>query len=182
MPGLTVTEKEHWKDRIAKRIDRQIERIKAEQPTVFETVHREAEQRAMVALGIQDLQRELNQVELESKNLEKRQRNLQRALLAKVRGVTLEEMSEDCGYRCEMEVGAAVESRQDLIEEELLEEHEVGRRVLALRAEKEGLLDSVWLATSSKCIKDLWSKVVELLGDEQTRLQRDALAIEPVEE
>ena len=182
MPGLTVTEKEHWKDRIAQRIDRQIERITAEQPTVFETVRREAKQQALVALGLQDLQRELDQVELESQVLEKRELHLQRALLAKVRGITFDEVSDSSGYRCELEVGAAVERRQTMIEEELLAEHEVGRRVLALRLEKEGLLDSVWLATSSKCIKDLWSKVIELLGDEQTRLQREALAIEPIEE
>ena len=51
-----------------------------------------------------------------------------------------------------------------------------------MRAEKDGLLDSVWLASSPKQIKDLWSKVAELLGDEQTQLQRDALAITPVED
>lgn len=38
----------------------------------------------------------------------------------------------------------------------------------------------MWLAASSKQIKELWGKVAELLGDEQTQLQRDALAIEPV--
>ena len=40
----------------------------------------------------------------------------------------------------------------------------------------------VWLATSPKQIKQLWSKVAELLGDQQTQLQRDALAIDPVDE
>jgi hypothetical protein len=29
-------------------------------------------------------------------------------------------------------------------------------------------------------VKDLWSKVAELLGDEPTQLERDALAIPPV--
>ena len=38
------------------------------------------------------------------------------------------------------------------------------------------------LASSPRQIKTLWSKVADLLGDEQTQLQRDALAIEPVEE
>jgi hypothetical protein len=36
------------------------------------------------------------------------------------------------------------------------------------------------LATSPKQIKDLWSKVAELLGDETTQLQRDAMAIAPL--
>jgi undecaprenyl pyrophosphate synthase len=182
MPGLTVTEKEHWKDRIAKRIDRQIDRITAQQPTIIETVRREAKQRAMVALGLHDLQIELDQVEAEKQILEKRELRLQRAMVAKVRGLPIEEVSEDSWYRFEQEVSAAVERRKSLLEDELLAEHEVGRRILDLRQEREGLLDCVWLATSSKSIKELWTKVAELLGDEQTRLQRDALAIDPVEE
>ena len=182
MPGLTVTEKEHWKDRIAKRIDRQIERITAEQPTIMETVRREAKQRALVALGLHDLQQELDQVEAGKQALQNREKRLQLTMLAKVRGLPVEEVSEDCWYRAEQEVSAALERRKALLEEELLAEHEIGRRILALRQEREGLLDSVWLATSSRCIKDLWSKVIELLGDEQTRLQREALAIEPIED
>jgi hypothetical protein len=182
MPGLTVTEKEHWKDRIAKRIDRQIERITAEQPSVFEAVRSEAKQRALTALGLQELQSQLDQVEAEKQSLEKRERNLQRSLVAKVRGVPIEDVSEDSWYRCEQEVATAVERRKSLIEEKLLAEHEVGRRVLALKNEREGLLDCVWLACSSKQIKDLWGKVAELLSDDQTQLQREALAIAPVEE
>jgi hypothetical protein len=182
MPGLTVTEKEHWKDRIAKRIDRQIERITAEQPTLMETIHRTAKQRALVALGLDALQTELEQIEQAKQSLEKREQNVQRALVAKVRGVPSEDVQEDFWYRCEQEVAAAVERRQSLIEDELLAEHEIGRRVLDLRLEREGLLDSIWLATSPAQVKILWSKVAELLGDQPTRLQRDALAIMPVEE
>ena len=50
--------------------------------------------------------------------------------------------------------------------------------MLRLRQEKDELLDVVWLATSGTEIRQLWQKVVELLGDEQTQLQIDALAIE----
>jgi hypothetical protein len=35
------------------------------------------------------------------------------------------------------------------------------------------------LATSSTQIRTLWTKVAELLGDESTLLEREALAIEP---
>ena len=51
--------------------------------------------------------------------------------------------------------------------------------MLTLRQEKDELLDVVWLAASGTEIRQLWQKVVELLGDEQTQLQKDALAIEP---
>ena len=42
MPGLTVTEKEHWKDRLAKRIERKIEVLKASDPGLFTRLNREA--------------------------------------------------------------------------------------------------------------------------------------------
>ena len=72
--------------------------------------------------------------------------------------------------------------RQAVYEDELLVENETGQRILKLREEKDNLLDTVWLATSPKQIKELWSKVAELLGDDQTQLQRDALVIIPAEE
>ena len=31
-------------------------------------------------------------------------------------------------------------------------------------------------------MKELWSKVAELLNDEQTKLQRDAIAIPPIDD
>jgi hypothetical protein len=85
-------------------------------------------------------------------------------------------------YRHDSEVGNAVKRRKAVHEDELLAESELGQEVLRLRQEKESLLDTVWLACSAKQIKELWSKVAELLDDEQTQLQRDALAIEPIVE
>jgi hypothetical protein len=55
----------------------------------------------------------------------------------------------------------------------------VGRDIARLEAERDGLLDTIWLATSSAQIKQLWSKVGALLGDEPTHLEREALAIAP---
>jgi hypothetical protein len=60
-----------------------------------------------------------------------------------------------------------------------LAEHELGRRIAALRQERERLIDTVWLATSSAAIRELWAKVGQLLEDEPTQLEREALAIEP---
>ncbi len=41
MPGLTVTEKGHWKDRIEKRIDKKIEAISAEDPNLLHRIQRD---------------------------------------------------------------------------------------------------------------------------------------------
>lgn len=76
----------------------------------------------------------------------------------------------------------AIKRRQGLHEDELLAESETGRRILELRQERENLLDTVWLATSSTQIRTLWTQLGELLDDEQTRLQRDALTIPPTDD
>jgi transcription elongation factor GreA-like protein len=55
----------------------------------------------------------------------------------------------------------------------------LGRRIAALRQERERLIDTVWPAASSAAIRDLWAKVGHLLGDEPTQLERDTLAIKP---
>ena len=158
MPGLSVSEKNHWKERLSKRIDKRIEAISAEDP---------------------------NLLEREEEELEKRERVLNRTMLARVRGVPLETIDELSVYQSGQhnhEVQSAISRRQAVHEDDLLKESEIGRRIVQLRVEKDGLLDSVWLASSPRQIKDLWSKVAELLGDESTQLQRDALAIAPVDD
>ena len=98
-------------------------------------------------------------------------------MLAHVRGIPVDDLDDYSTYRHDREVDNAVARRQAVHEEELLAETESGLRILKLRQEKDNLLDTVWLATSSKQIKELWSKVAEIQGDEQTPLQQDALAI-----
>ena len=50
MPGLSVSEKNHWKERLSKRIDKRIEAISAEDPNLLERVKRDAHDRAMQSL------------------------------------------------------------------------------------------------------------------------------------
>ena len=181
MPGLTVSEKNHWKDRLSKRIDKRLETIAAEDPNLLDRVKRESRERAMTSLTVADLQTDVDAIEKQEEELLQRKNLLHRTMLARVRRVPLETI--DHSYTPNYynnEVENAIKSRQSIHEDELLAESEVGRRILQLRREKENLLDTVWLAISSKQIKELWGKVAELLGDEQTQLQRDALAIEPV--
>ncbi len=73
----------------------------------------------------------------------------------------------------------AIEKRQAVHEDELLADTELGREILSLRLERDNLLDTVWLATSPKQIKELWKQVDEMLGGSQTKLQGEALAIDP---
>lgn len=183
MPGLTVAEKTHWKDRLSKRIDRRIETIAAEEPNLLDRVKRDARVRAMQSLNVAELQADVDGIEEQEETLDKRKSLLHRTMLARVRRVPLETIDQHyTPTHYNNEVENAVKSRQAIHEDELLADCEVGRRILTLRREKESLLDCVWLASSPIQVRELWSKVSELLGDEQTQLHRDALTIPPVQD
>jgi hypothetical protein len=181
MSGLPVAEKEHWKQRIEVRIEKRIEALKAQSPGHWEQIKRSAKERALESLGLTDLQSELDDVVARRAALDERERQLERGMLARVRRVDVKDV-DDCYYHghVEQEVKQAIAKRAALHEDELMAEDDVGRDVLKLRAEKENLLDVVWLATSPKQIRELWCKVAELLGEAPSRLEREALAIEPI--
>ena len=103
-------------------------------------------------------------------------------MLARIRGVAVEDVEARYYGSPDPEVSTAINKRQVVHEEELLAEHELGRRVLELRGQKENLLDVVWLATSPAQVRELWTRIGKLLGDEPTALERAALAIPPAGE
>ncbi len=178
MPSLTVTEKEHWKDRISRRIDKRIEALEAADPNLMDRIRREGRQRALQSLGLAEWQTELDNIDRQKEELEKRGQQVLKAMLAHVRGVPLDDLEDTCyGYHRDEEVRSAVAKRQKVHVDELLAECDTGRQILRLRQEQEDLLDTVWLATSPSQLKTLWTKVNELLDTEPTRLERDALAI-----
>jgi len=176
MPTLTVTEKEHWKERIARRLDKKIELLTAHQPGLLERIRHEARQRALQSLGLAAIQAELDTMAAQKSELERRERQAYRALLAAVRRVPIEAV-EDYVHYPPPEISIAVQQRQAIHEEELLAEDPLGQQILQLRQEKDNLLDTIWLASSPQQIKELWKKVVDLLGDDQTALQKEALTI-----
>ena len=176
MPTLTVTEKEHWKERIGHRLDKKIEVLCASDPNLMDRIQEQARQRAVASLGLADMQSELDAIDQQKQDLEKREGQAHRAMLAAVRHVPVEEVDDYYSHQ-HHEVRNAIQRRQTVHEEELLAEDPLGQEILRLRHEKENLLDTIWLATSPNQIRQLWQKVVELLGEEQTALQKEALAI-----
>ena len=177
MAGLTVAEKEHWKERIGKRIDRRIEALTAEDPNLMERVERAARKAALESLQLDALHAELDAIEEQEKQLGARSQAIQRQMLATVRGTPVDESTIFYG-RQNSEVEKAVGRRQSVYEERLLADTDLGQRIIRLRQERENVLDTVWLATSGKEVRTLWSKVAELLGESPTHLQQDALAMD----
>lgn len=117
----------------------------------------------MKSLGLADNQHELDAIRKQREKLDEREEELKNQLLVRVKGVHPNEVGST--YGCDTEVNKAIRPRVEAHEEQLL---------------KDNLLDTVWLATSSAQIKELWGKVATLLRDEPTPLERDALAIAPV--
>jgi hypothetical protein len=188
MPGLTVTEKSHWRDRIAARIAKTVERIKARHPALFDRIAREAHARALTTLGLAEAHAELEAIKAEETALDRRKKQAQRSMVAILRSVPIDEVGDSFSVRYGGELGLphevaeAITRRQSAHQEQMLADDPIGREIARLEAEKDSLLDTIWLATSPTQIRQLWTKVGELLGDEPTTLEREALAIEPAKE
>jgi hypothetical protein len=188
MPGLTVTEKSHWRDRIAARIDKAAERIKGRHPALFDRVARQAHTQALASLGLTDAHAELEAIRAEEATLARRKKLAQKTMIATLRSTPIDEVTDSFSLRygsdlaLPHEAAEAITRRQAVHQEQLLADDPIGREIARLEAEKDTILDTIWLAVSPSQIKQLWTKVSELLGDEPTRLEREALAIEPAKE
>jgi hypothetical protein len=187
MPNLTVTEKTFWKERVAARIDRALERIRAQHPSLGERIPREAHAQALDSLGLSAAYAELEALQAQEAQRARRKTKLQRTLMATLRGVPVEEVTDAYSTRyggalpLPMEVADAITKRQALHQEQLLADDPVGRQIVRLEEERSRLLDCVWLATAPSQWKTLWSKVGMLLGEEPTQWEREALELPPVD-
>ena len=183
--GLTLAEKDHWRDRIARRIGQRIEAlVSKEDPTLLERVAKEAREKAYESLGIGAQQREIEALEKEKEKIGMRERRLVAEQRAKLNGTTVEQELErgGCYARGDYETENAVKARARVLEADVLSQSELGQRVLALEKEKDNLLDTVWLATSTGQMKELWEHVNALLELKPTVLEDKALKIAPVQD
>src|SRR3989304_1770533 len=120
MAGLTVTEKEHGKERISSRIDKKIDAIVAQDPAYMERIRREARERACVSLGIADLQAERCAVAKQKEAAEKREGQIEREMMARIQGVPPEAIEEPRYYSgFEAEIEEAVQKSPEGHKEEL---------------------------------------------------------------
>ena len=182
---LTVTERQHWKERIAQQIDKAITATYSlKDPGLLERIESEARKRAISQLGLDALLTRRQEVIDEVERLERENDDISRRLIAKVTGRRFSDVSNVRYSQSWLpsEAEAAIRNAATLIERQLLEENPLGQRVLLLRREKEELLDTVWLATSGRQIRELWTRVSDRLDQEPTPMQADALAITPMEE
>lgn len=168
--AITVAEKEHWKARIESKIDKKIELIQRGDPELFQTIKTQAKEAALDRLELTAEHKRLPEVQAEIERLEGERRNLFASFKKKAC------RKQRYGYYSEHEFLEDLEPHVTDEEESLLQQHERGREILKLRVEKENLLDTVWLATSPRQVKELWENVSALLGDDATDIQKEILA------
>lgn len=179
MTSLTVREKEHWKERISRKIELAIEELYAqEHPAFREEVHQEAKTLAEQSLGIHELRNEAERLKKEIRSLEERRSELFRRMY----GIVENRPTEAAGWSSHEPhaIELAVRDRIKVHRQSILAKSDTGRQVLELEREKEELLDTVWLATSSSQVKELWQKVADILQQQPTKLQQEAIAIPTV--
>lgn len=179
---LTVTEKEHWKSRFARKIAQAIDLlVEREDPGYFERVRSDAREEAIRSLGIANLLEREAQLDQQEKQLRQERTEVHNRITAIVKKQPVPDYPSGFCHSGIWE--AAIRKRQDVVEQRLMAESELGRKILRLRREEDELLDTVWLATSPKQIKSLWQGVAELLSAEPTPLQRQAMiASEPTDD
>lgn len=172
--ALTITEKQHWKDRIETRIEKRIKRLKAGNVELIRDASERAKAQAIAQAKLTKEFSRLIGIEASESDLSKEKE----ALLAQIHNKLLGEIPVSWNVRHQIDNRVA-ELQRD-IEDELLAESDVGREIATLTAEKENLLDTVWLATSPRQVTDLWQKVLNLLGENTTDFQREVLSAKDI--
>lgn len=165
---ITVAEKEHWKARIQKKISSKVEAIKRSDPEYFQDLEKQAHKVALERLEISE---KYSRIDLLSGEISRLQQDLDVLKVELLDQLTGKKNTRHYGIK--EEIDRIVSKYQDEEKEKLLKESKLGLEVLQLEEEKDNLLDTVWLATSPKQVRDLWEKVSELLGDETTPIQRE---------
>jgi hypothetical protein len=176
MSRLTVTEKEHWKSRIEKRINRAIEILESSNAEHFASIRARAKDAALKELGIEKLAANRDRLKEERKLLESEFEDAETDIEIAILGET--ERKKLGAYYSRKAAEQKIKRATELVEERLLGDSDLGIELRRLREERESLLDTVWLATSSKQIRDLWCRVSEVLGETPTRMQEQLLSVD----
>lgn len=188
--GISIKEKEHWKERIERKIQQRIDRLIADKsPDFLRKVALDAKNEARRKLGLlenYDSRRKLECAVAELDSTYRSQRapferdikKLQDEEAASILKISVNAVSWNDRELADLELCRLAKP----YENQIMSRDETGRNILNLQKEQEQMLDTVWLATSPKQIRDLWASTTELLQSESTELQAAALLTEPLEE
>ncbi len=174
--SITVKEKEHWKSRIAARMEKAIEALyRRGGLELRKQVQQQARQLVLDQFGIRDAYEQSQALDAQMDLLLNQRSGVNQALRER-----LEELGHSIGGYRNDGLEKFLECEAKLLERDVLQGTEYGREIIRLMDEQEQLLDTVWLATSPIQIRKLWQDVNAILEDEPTPLQSQAMTYEPV--
>jgi hypothetical protein len=173
--GMTVAEKEALQAILKQKIEDRIEGLEVEAAADFKEMDENSRQKALVHLEIDEEFRSAmtiyERIQEDKKRLDKLWAMLAERLDLNRRA-----------YRLHEEVNGEVERKAKVFKRTMMAEHPVGQKILALEKEKKDMLSTIWLATSTKQVKELFTKLDGILGNQMTEFEKEVLAIEPVSE
>jgi hypothetical protein len=186
MGQLTITEKEHWRTRIAKKIETAIEQlIETTEPGYLDRMRATAENHVCEQFGIAELKvkrdaclERIEKLNEETSRLEGECHELLETMLHKLSGKQGGPKKYGV-YRADSEFTRLMGEEQKKVSAQLMAEDELGRRILELQHEEEEMLDTIWLATTSKQLQSLWITLTDVLNQPLTSFQRELLRIKP---
>ena len=169
--AITVGEKNYWKERIERRVDRAIdELLVANDPTFKTRIAIEARKRAIQALEIEEPFNRTREIDKQIQELLDARSSSYRKM-----AVLLDYLARLPTYFGSTEhfIAKAIDDRQSLYEIELMNESVLGNQIQQLIQKKEELIDASMLATSTSQIATLWSRITSLFGDSETEVEAD---------
>jgi hypothetical protein len=181
---LTVTEKEHLKALIEKRINKKIAIIWRDNAADKEHLNRDAHAAALDDFDIAGQEKEILEAEKEINKLQEAIKERQYEMLAKIDGIELKQAKEEYSrhYNRDTVLSNKIKENRQGKFDEMLVDHPTLGEVHKLEQEKERLLETVWIATSTKQVKELMSALNSVLKEDSTPLGDKAMEIDPTEE
>jgi hypothetical protein len=173
--AISVTEKEHIKELIEKRINAEIERISTENKSDADDIRTQARKQAITALGLTQAIEDLESIDQQIAKLNDKR--------AKVEQKTLESLNIDMNRNYNRNSRQAIDSKiasaSVSYEKALVEAHPKLKQINALKDERDNLLQTIWIATSNSQVKALFDYLNDLLDTKPTAFEVMAQKIAP---
>lgn len=121
MSQLTVREKEHWKERISRKVDQAMDKLLATtDPGYMDRIREQATQMALESLGIQELEAQVAELSRQEEAVQKQRQEVYKRMVALLTGRPVENQPSSY-YSQPSEIQQAVAKRRGIHESQLLE-------------------------------------------------------------
>ena len=169
--AITITERQHWKNRIQAKLNQRIGFLRASSPALLEVIDEQAKDKVRRALDLDSDFAHYESLEADLKQLATEKENLLEEMALKVFG---KELPYNISLR---DIRSEISTLEDQEAEEILLEHPLGQQLASLEAEREEMLDAILLATSVPQIIDLWERVTGLITDQPLQPEQPSLLV-----